>query len=165
MAAEGVALVTGASSGVGRGIADALAQAGMRVSATGRTIARADLPAEVERVACDHTDDEMSGGVRSAFVASQLAAPLMIASGRGLMVNISVWAAKKYVGNRPRRRRTLERPTAARPVRPYGHCRRAGGTLWVYRRRRPPAPATHHRRCVMAVAGPFTRAGRGRALP
>jgi dehydrogenase/reductase SDR family member 1 len=44
-------------------------------------------------------DAMMTGGVRSAFVASQLAAPLMIASGRGLIVNISVWAAQKYVGN------------------------------------------------------------------
>jgi NAD(P)-dependent dehydrogenase (short-subunit alcohol dehydrogenase family) len=41
----------------------------------------------------------MTGGVRSAFVASQLAAPLMIAAARGLIVNISFWAAQKYVGN------------------------------------------------------------------
>jgi dehydrogenase/reductase SDR family protein 1 len=124
----------------------------MRVFATGRTIAQADLRSDVRRIVCDHTDDAaverafqrvaeeesrldvlvnnawpgyermmqdgrftwllpfweqprwrwdamMTGGVRSAFVASQLAAPFMIAAARGLIVNISFWAAQKYVGN------------------------------------------------------------------
>jgi dehydrogenase/reductase SDR family member 1 len=124
----------------------------MRVFATGRTIAQADLRSDVRRIVCDHTDDAaverafqritheesrvdvlvnnawpgyermmegdrftwllpfweqprwrwdamVTGGVRSAFVASQLAAPFMIASTRGLIVNISFWAAQKYVGN------------------------------------------------------------------
>src|SRR5437762_12499148 len=53
-----VALVTGASRGVGRGIAVALADAGMRVFASGRTIDGTALPAEIARVPCDHTDDE-----------------------------------------------------------------------------------------------------------
>ena len=53
-----VALVTGASRGVGRGIAVALADAGMRVFATGRTIAETALPPGVARVVCDHTDDD-----------------------------------------------------------------------------------------------------------
>ena len=52
-----VAVVTGASRGVGRGIATGLANAGARVFATGRTIATADLPPNVTRVVCDHTDD------------------------------------------------------------------------------------------------------------
>lgn len=51
------ALVTGASRGIGRGIAIALADAGARVYATGRTIAGATLPEAVTRIACDHTDD------------------------------------------------------------------------------------------------------------
>lgn len=51
------ALVTGASRGVGRGIAIALADAGYDVYATGRTIATADLPDKVHRIVCDHTDD------------------------------------------------------------------------------------------------------------
>lgn len=38
-------------------------------------------------------------GVRAAFVASQLAAPGMIARGRGLIVHLSYWAAQKYLGN------------------------------------------------------------------
>jgi dehydrogenase/reductase SDR family protein 1 len=38
-------------------------------------------------------------GVRSALVASAHAAPLMIARHRGLIVNISYWAAQKHVGN------------------------------------------------------------------
>src|SRR5689334_3627788 len=54
---EQVALVTGASRGVGRGVATGLASAGARVFATGRTIESADLPPNVERITCDHTDD------------------------------------------------------------------------------------------------------------
>ena len=60
------AMVTGASRGVGRGVAVGLAEAGYRVFATGRTIASADLPASVERLTCDHLDDEQSG---EAFAA------------------------------------------------------------------------------------------------
>ena len=54
---EQVALVTGATRGVGRGVAIGLANAGTRVFATGRTIAGADLGPNVERITCDHTDD------------------------------------------------------------------------------------------------------------
>jgi NAD(P)-dependent dehydrogenase (short-subunit alcohol dehydrogenase family) len=52
-----VALVTGASRGVGRGVAVALDGAGYRVFATGRTVAGADLPGSVVRLTCDHLDD------------------------------------------------------------------------------------------------------------
>lgn len=38
-------------------------------------------------------------GVRAHYHASQLAAPGMIAKRRGLIVNISFWAAQKYIGN------------------------------------------------------------------
>jgi NAD(P)-dependent dehydrogenase (short-subunit alcohol dehydrogenase family) len=41
----------------------------------------------------------MDAGVRAAFVTAALAAPLMIAGGRGLIVNISAWAARKRIGN------------------------------------------------------------------
>jgi len=58
-----VALVTGASRGVGRGVATALADAGARVFATGRTIVNADLPAGITRLTCDHTDDAAVAGV------------------------------------------------------------------------------------------------------
>ena len=55
------ALVTGASRGIGRGIAAALSDAGARVYATGRTIANATLPESVTRLTCDHrNDDEVS---------------------------------------------------------------------------------------------------------
>ena len=142
-------LVTGASRGVGRGIASVLAaQANSRVFATGRTIANADLPRNVIRIACDHTDDaqtaaafERAGdidllvnsawggyetvfedgafafhlpfwhkpalrwsamidaGVRAAFICSAHAARTMAPRRSGLIVNISYWAAQKYLGN------------------------------------------------------------------
>jgi NAD(P)-dependent dehydrogenase (short-subunit alcohol dehydrogenase family) len=52
------ALVTGASRGIGRGIAAALSAAGARVYATGRTIGNASLPDSVTRITCDHTNDD-----------------------------------------------------------------------------------------------------------
>ena len=147
-----IALVTGASRGVGRGAAIGLAAGGFTVFATGRSIDSADLPASVVRIPCDHCRDAdtarvfqriadagqgldvlvnsawggyermvedgqftwglpfwqqpahrwgsmMDAGVRSAFVASAHAAPMMIARGKGLIVNISFWAAQKYLGN------------------------------------------------------------------
>jgi dehydrogenase/reductase SDR family protein 1 len=146
------AIVTGASRGVGRGVAIALAEAGFQTFATGRSIASADLPPAIHRIACDHLDDSqtrsafeqvsasvggldvlvnsawggyermvedgqftwplpfweqplhrwtsmLDGGVRAAFVASSLAAPMMLARGSGLIVNISSWAALKRIGN------------------------------------------------------------------
>jgi NAD(P)-dependent dehydrogenase (short-subunit alcohol dehydrogenase family) len=146
------ALVTGASRGVGRGVAIALAEAGYKVYATGRGIAQTDLPGAVIRIRCDHLRDEetaaafervaseagaldilvnsawggyermvedgkftwmlpfwqqpmhrwtgmMDAGVRAAFVASAHAARMMIEARRGLIVNISFWAAQKYIGN------------------------------------------------------------------
>jgi NAD(P)-dependent dehydrogenase (short-subunit alcohol dehydrogenase family) len=50
-------LVTGASRGIGRGVAQALADAGLTVYATGRSIVDANLPPSVIRIPCDHTDD------------------------------------------------------------------------------------------------------------
>ena len=147
-----IALVTGASRGVGRGIAIALAEAGATVYATGRTISNASLPPAIHRLPCDHTNDDdvarrfeeirsahggldvlvnnawggyermvehgqftwgkpfweqplwrwdamMQAGVRAAFVASQHAARLMVPARHGLIVNLSVWAAQKYIGN------------------------------------------------------------------
>jgi dehydrogenase/reductase SDR family member 1 len=44
-------------------------------------------------------DAMFNAGVRAHYRASQLAAPGMIARRRGLIVNISFWAAQKHVGN------------------------------------------------------------------
>jgi len=147
-----VALVTGASRGVGRGVAISLAEAGITVYATGRSVATASLPSSIRRLTCDHSnDDEVAAvfdqvrtearrldvlvnnawggyermvengrftwparfweqplwrweamvglGPRAALVASQYAARMMVAAGRGLIVNISYWAAQKHIGN------------------------------------------------------------------
>jgi dehydrogenase/reductase SDR family member 1 len=146
------ALVTGASRGVGRGVATALHDHGLTVFATGRSIAAANLPNGVVRIVCDHLRDEetaaaferiasevkaldvlvnsawggyermvedgnftwpapfweqpthrwtsmMDAGVRAAFVASSHAARMMAPARSGLIVNISYWAAQKYIGN------------------------------------------------------------------
>jgi len=44
-------------------------------------------------------DAIFNAGVRAHYQASQLAAPTMIAQRRGLIVNISFWAAQKHIGN------------------------------------------------------------------
>jgi dehydrogenase/reductase SDR family protein 1 len=64
-----VAVVTGASRGVGKGVALALAEAGATVYATGRTVAEESFAGEaaggrIVAVRCDHTDDAQ---VESAF--------------------------------------------------------------------------------------------------
>lgn len=149
--AETVAVVTGASKGLGRGIARALGGAGMTVYLTGRDLPQLDSAAtEVDAaggkgiaVVCDHSDDaqvkalfdrvareagrldllvnnaaavhpqELSRpgpfwekdlklaqmidvGLRSNYVASYYAAPLMIQSGAGLLANISFYGAASY---------------------------------------------------------------------
>ena len=53
-----VALVTGASRGVGHGIALGLAHAGATVYATGRSIEKADLEPPIHAIVCDHTADD-----------------------------------------------------------------------------------------------------------
>jgi dehydrogenase/reductase SDR family protein 1 len=154
-----IALVTGASRGVGKGIAQELLAAGATVYITGRTpadmtyvSAENSSGARGTAIVCDHRDDEQvraafhriadehgrldilvnnvwggyenmlekgqftwsrpfweqplwrwdamfQAGVRAHYLASQLAVPLMLAAGGGLIVNISFWAAQKYVGN------------------------------------------------------------------
>src|SRR5271154_2562870 len=53
-------MVTGASRGVGRGVAIALAETGFQVFATGRSIASADLPPAIHGITCDHLDDSQT---------------------------------------------------------------------------------------------------------
>lgn len=156
-----IALVTGGTRSVGKGIVLGLGEAGATVYVTGRTVADRGV-AEITKAGgmgialpCDHDDDnavravfdriaEEAGqldvlvnnawggyarlrnrsankgfkwkdpfwnqpldmwdemhrvGVRSNYVAASYGAPMMIAQGSGLIVNISFYAARKYYGN------------------------------------------------------------------
>lgn len=160
-----IAVVTGASRGVGRGIAVALGSAGMTVYVTGRTLSGQgreevngqllggnleDTAQLIDRaggrgipVACDHADDSqvaslfervrqeqgrldllvnnatflhpqlvapgpfwtkpldmvemLNVGLRSAYVASYYAIPLLLASPRGLITFVSSYGANCYM--------------------------------------------------------------------
>ena len=148
-----VAVVTGASRGVGKGIALGLIEAGATVYITGRTARDLAYIQETgHAIECDHRSDKQTesvfkhvadeqgrldilvnnvwggyenmvedgeftftrpfwrqplwrwdamfqAGVRAYYVASRFAAPLMIARRSGLIVNVSFWAAQKYVAN------------------------------------------------------------------
>lgn len=148
-----VALVTGATRGVGKGVALELAEAGATVYASGRTSTEAFATnGHIIPVCCDHTLDSeveavfhqisteqdrldilvnsvwggyenmvengeftwtlpfwkqplwrwdamFAAGVRAHYVASARAARTMVAQQSGLIVNVSFWAAQKYIGN------------------------------------------------------------------
>jgi len=148
-----IAVVTGATRGVGGGIGRELAQHGARVFVTGRSAPdHGHLDERIVGIRCDHRQDGQvdaafalivreactidilvnnvwggyermiedgqftwsrpfweqplwrwdamfGAGVRAHYQASQLAAQTMVARRRGLIVNISFWAAQKHVGN------------------------------------------------------------------
>src|SRR5262245_44534004 len=148
-----VALVTGASRGVGKGIALELSAAGATVYITGRSVDDMQyLSGKGTAIECDHRQDQQveeafhriareqgrldllvnniwggyenmmengqftwsrpfwqqprwrwdamfQAGVRAHYVASQFAAQMMVQQRSGLIVNISFWAAQKYLGN------------------------------------------------------------------
>src|ERR1051325_420297 len=148
-----VALVTGASRGVGKGVALELVAAGATVYITGRSVEDMQyVSGGGTALECDHRDDGQvrsafqriadeqgrldvlvnnvwggyenmvengeftwprpfwqqplwrwdamfQAGVRANYVASQLAAQVMVAQQCGLIVNISFWAAQKHLGN------------------------------------------------------------------
>lgn len=149
-----VAVVAGATRGVGKGVALELADAGAAVYATGRTVVEEtfDAGGRVIPVRCDHRRDSeveavfqriigeqkrldilvnsvwggyedmiengeftwtlpfwkqplwrwdamFAAGVRAHYVACAHAARTMVEQRGGLIVNISFWAARKYLSN------------------------------------------------------------------
>jgi NAD(P)-dependent dehydrogenase (short-subunit alcohol dehydrogenase family) len=148
-----VAIVTGGTFGVGRGIASELARSGAQVYITGRSVdSGTPIDNQITGIRCDHRldaevtaafarvasethgidilvnnvwggyermvedgaftwgrpfweqplwrwDSMFSAGVRAHYHASQLAAQTMVARRRGLIVNISFWAAQKHIAN------------------------------------------------------------------
>ena len=65
-----VALVTGASRGVGKGIAAALAQAGARVHITGRSLTDG-TEGSITRHPTDHADDAQTEAAVNAVIAAE----------------------------------------------------------------------------------------------
>src|ERR1051326_2371597 len=78
-----IAVVTGASRGVGRGVAVALAQAGYRVFATGRSIETAELPQSIVRIRCDHLRDEETAAAFGRIAAEGGPPDLLVNSAWG----------------------------------------------------------------------------------
>jgi NAD(P)-dependent dehydrogenase (short-subunit alcohol dehydrogenase family) len=66
-----VALVTGGSRGVGRGVADALSQSEVVVYVTGRTVDQTVFKGKCIPVICDHTDDRQVEAVFERIEAEQ----------------------------------------------------------------------------------------------
>jgi NAD(P)-dependent dehydrogenase (short-subunit alcohol dehydrogenase family) len=67
-----VAVVTGGTFGVGRGVASALAQAGARVFVTGRTINDGPVGERITGIRCDHrVDKETAAAFERIFEESQ----------------------------------------------------------------------------------------------
>ncbi|MDQ3804180.1 MAG: SDR family NAD(P)-dependent oxidoreductase [Acidobacteriota bacterium] len=77
-----VAVVTGASRGVGKGVALGLGEAGATVYATGRTVSGetfgADVP--ISPVRCDHTDDSQVESVFRRIIGEQGRLDLLVNS-------------------------------------------------------------------------------------
>jgi hypothetical protein len=77
------ALVTGASRGVGRGVAVVLTHAGATVFATGRTIKQNEPGEGIHSFACDHTDDRAVEAVIRQVEASAWLARRLLESAEG----------------------------------------------------------------------------------
>lgn len=71
-------MITGGSRGIGKGVAQALDEAGAVVYVTGRTVAEAELGGRCIPVPCDHTDDGQVQAVFDQVAAEQHRLDLLV---------------------------------------------------------------------------------------
>ena len=126
------ALVTGASRGVGRGIATALAEDGFKVFATGRSVASAALPEAVVKIPCDHMNDEETDAAFQRIGGGTAALEVLVNCAWGgyeKMVENGAftWSAPFWeqtgVGSKPGEQTGVRARIPAKPTRTPGHPR------------------------------------------
>lgn len=94
-----VALVTGGSRGVGKGIAEELSRRGIRVYVTGRTVQDTSFDEPCRPLPCDHQDDEQVVAVFATILKKERRLDILVNSVWGGYEGMFV--GEEFVWNRP----------------------------------------------------------------